>query len=194
MRFRQRAAEHGEVLGEQIDRAAVDRAPAGDHAVAGDFLLLHANSDERCSTNMSNSSNEPLSSKSSMRSRAVSLPRLCWASMRFSPPPRRASSRRFSSLSRMSFMSPCPESGANEIGQAAHHPFFPRPGRVPRVPEAIGAAGAGLRGRRRLLVIAYLSRPLGALSLSAPARAPPFPRLPRGERKKRPPRFPSLLR
>ena len=42
MRFRQRAAEHGEVLGEQIDGAAVDRAPAGDHAVAGDFLLLHA--------------------------------------------------------------------------------------------------------------------------------------------------------
>ena len=39
---RERAAEHGEVLGEQIDRAAVDRAPAGDHAVAGDFRLLHA--------------------------------------------------------------------------------------------------------------------------------------------------------
>ena len=37
---------------------------------------------ERCSTNMSNSSNEPLSSSSSMRSRAVSLPRLCCASMR----------------------------------------------------------------------------------------------------------------
>ena len=42
VRFRQRAAEHGEVLGEQIDRAAVDRAPAGDDAVAGDFGLFHA--------------------------------------------------------------------------------------------------------------------------------------------------------
>ncbi len=40
--FGERAAEHGEVLGEQEDRAAVDRAPAGDDAVAGDFLLLHA--------------------------------------------------------------------------------------------------------------------------------------------------------
>ena len=43
---------------------------------------------ERCSTNMSSSSNEPRSISSSMRSRAVSLPRLCCASMRLSPPPR----------------------------------------------------------------------------------------------------------
>jgi hypothetical protein len=35
----QRAAEDGEVLAEDIDQAAVDRAPAGDHAVAGDFCL-----------------------------------------------------------------------------------------------------------------------------------------------------------
>ena len=42
VRLRERAAEHGEVLGEQVDGAAVDRAPAGDHAVAGNFLLLHA--------------------------------------------------------------------------------------------------------------------------------------------------------
>ena len=34
MRFRQRAAEHGEVLGEDIGHAPVDRAPARDHAVA----------------------------------------------------------------------------------------------------------------------------------------------------------------
>src|SRR6185312_11318067 len=40
--FRQRAPEHSEVLGEDIDRAAVDRAPAGDDAVAGDLRLLHA--------------------------------------------------------------------------------------------------------------------------------------------------------
>ena len=42
VRLGERAAEHGEVLGEQIDGAAVDRAPAGDHAVAGDLGLLHA--------------------------------------------------------------------------------------------------------------------------------------------------------
>jgi hypothetical protein len=39
---RQRAAEHREVLGEHVDDLAVDRAPAGDHAVAGDLLVLHA--------------------------------------------------------------------------------------------------------------------------------------------------------
>ena len=37
----QRAAEHREVLCEGIDQAAVDRARAGDHAVAGDLLRLH---------------------------------------------------------------------------------------------------------------------------------------------------------
>ncbi len=42
MRFRQRAAENGEILGEDKDRAAVDRAPAGHDAVAGDFLSGHA--------------------------------------------------------------------------------------------------------------------------------------------------------
>ena len=39
--FRQRAAEHGEVLREGVDHAAVDAAVAADHAVAGDDLLLH---------------------------------------------------------------------------------------------------------------------------------------------------------
>ena len=42
VRLRQRAAEHREVLGEDVDDAAVDGAPAGDHAVAGDLGLLHA--------------------------------------------------------------------------------------------------------------------------------------------------------
>ena len=42
----ERAAEHGEVLGEDIDDAAVDRAPAGDDAVAGDLVVLvHAEID-----------------------------------------------------------------------------------------------------------------------------------------------------
>ena len=39
---RERAAEDGEVLDEHIDEAAVDRAPAGDDAVAGDAGRLHA--------------------------------------------------------------------------------------------------------------------------------------------------------
>ncbi len=42
VRFRERAAEHGEVLGEHERLPPVHRAPAGDHAVAGDFGLLHA--------------------------------------------------------------------------------------------------------------------------------------------------------
>src|SRR3546814_16130507 len=41
MAFRQRAAEDGEVLAEDIDEAAVDRPRSGDDAVAGDLLLLH---------------------------------------------------------------------------------------------------------------------------------------------------------
>ena len=36
-----RAAEHGEILREDIDQPAVDRARSGDHAVAGDVLRLH---------------------------------------------------------------------------------------------------------------------------------------------------------
>ena len=39
MHARQRAAEHGEVLAEDIDQPAVDRAVAGHHAVAGDLLV-----------------------------------------------------------------------------------------------------------------------------------------------------------
>src|SRR5579862_6328327 len=74
----------------------------------GTLLFSMPNSVERCSTNMSNSSNEPLSSRSSMRSRAVSLPRACCASMRFSPPPSLAPARRSSRVSRISFMSAFP--------------------------------------------------------------------------------------
>src|SRR6266568_6152395 len=37
----QRAAEHGKILGEYKRLAAVDRAPAGDHAVARNLVLLH---------------------------------------------------------------------------------------------------------------------------------------------------------
>ena len=40
--LRERAAEDGEVLGEDVDQAAVDAAVAGDDAVARDLLLVHA--------------------------------------------------------------------------------------------------------------------------------------------------------
>jgi hypothetical protein len=49
MRLRQRAAEHGEVLGEHIDDTPVDRAPAGDDAVAGILLFSMPKSAQRCS-------------------------------------------------------------------------------------------------------------------------------------------------
>ena len=42
MRFRERAAEHREVLGEHEHLTAVHRAPAGDDAVAGDLRLVDA--------------------------------------------------------------------------------------------------------------------------------------------------------
>ncbi len=45
MSLGERAAEHGEILGEDVDHTAVDGAPAGDDAVAGDFGLLHAKID-----------------------------------------------------------------------------------------------------------------------------------------------------
>src|SRR5438093_7236462 len=41
MGFRERAAEHGEVLGEDEDRPVVDAARARDDAVAGKLLLGH---------------------------------------------------------------------------------------------------------------------------------------------------------
>jgi hypothetical protein len=108
MGFRQRAAEDGEILAEDIDHAAVDRAPAGDHAIARGRSASMPKSVQRWATNMSNSSNAPSSSSSSIRSRAVSLPLACCASMRRSPPPARAVSRRASSSARMSFMGALP--------------------------------------------------------------------------------------
>ena len=45
MGFRERAAEHGEILGEDVDHPAIDGAPAGDDAVAREFVLLHAEID-----------------------------------------------------------------------------------------------------------------------------------------------------
>ena len=45
MAFRHGTAEHGEILGEDIDQAAVDRARTGHHAVAGDAVVRHAEID-----------------------------------------------------------------------------------------------------------------------------------------------------
>ncbi len=42
MRAREAAAEHGEVLGEDEHHPPVHRPPAGDHAVAGDAVVRHA--------------------------------------------------------------------------------------------------------------------------------------------------------
>ena len=42
MGLRQGAAEHGEVLAEHEHQATVDAAVAGDDAIAGDFLIGHA--------------------------------------------------------------------------------------------------------------------------------------------------------
>ena len=61
-------------------------------------------STQRCALNMSNSSKLPSSSSNSTRSRAVSLPLACCASMRRWPPPRRAASRRVSNLVKILFI------------------------------------------------------------------------------------------
>ena len=42
VRLGERAAKHGKILGEDKNSAAVDRAPAGHHAVAGNFCIAHA--------------------------------------------------------------------------------------------------------------------------------------------------------
>ena len=42
MRFRKRAAEHSEILAVDINKTAIDCAASGNHAVAGDLLVSHA--------------------------------------------------------------------------------------------------------------------------------------------------------
>ena len=74
----QRAAEDGEVLGEHAHRAAVDRAVAGDDAVAVGPVVLHAEAVRRGAGRARPvSTNEPSSSSASIRSRAVILPLAC---------------------------------------------------------------------------------------------------------------------
>ena len=77
---------------------------------------------QRWATNMSNSSNEPSSSRSSIRSRAVSLPLPCCAAMRLAPPPMRAPVRRDSSSSRISCISALPCRATLAAGDAPAKP------------------------------------------------------------------------
>ena len=86
--FGERAAEDGEVLREGVGEPAVDATVAGDHAVAGHDLLLHAEvaatvGDERVDL----LEGIGVEQQQSMRSRAVSLPASRWRCSRSSPPP-----------------------------------------------------------------------------------------------------------
>ena len=73
----ERAAEDGEVLGEDADAPAVDGAVAGDDRVAPRAVALHAELGVRWRTKVSSSWKDPGSSSFSIRSRAVCLPRSC---------------------------------------------------------------------------------------------------------------------
>ena len=101
---RERAPEHGEVLGEEVDRPPVDPRGPGDHAVAQDAAARSRR--RRCAgwtTNRSSSSKDPLSTRPAIRSRAVRLPAACWRAIRSGPPPSSAAARsRVSSAKRSS--------------------------------------------------------------------------------------------
>ena len=102
------------------------------------------NSVQRCSTNTSISSNEPRSSSSSSRSRADSLPRWCWAAIRFAPPPAWAALRLASSCSRIS-----------RTDRTSATPARVRGGWrcIAPAPVASKRAGATCHGRRHLLAL-----------------------------------------
>ncbi len=101
VRLRQRAAEDGEVLAEDEDEPAIDRAVSGDDAVAEDRSPVRRRPQPfgRLVTNASSSTNESASRRRSRRSRAVSRPAACWRAIRSSPPPSRDSARIRSSRS-----------------------------------------------------------------------------------------------
>ena len=87
--FREGSAEDREVLREQRDPPAIDQAEPGDDPVPRIPLLVETETgvpmhDVRRRSPETNRG----SSSRSMRSRAVSLPRACCASMRSCPPPR----------------------------------------------------------------------------------------------------------
>ena len=74
-RFAERAAEHGEILREEKDLAAVDGRASGDDAVAEKLLLVQPERGGAVHHELSSSVNEPSSTSASMRSRAVRFPR-----------------------------------------------------------------------------------------------------------------------
>ena len=88
LHFRERSAEHGEVLRVHGHFATVDLAEADDDAVAGmSAAASMPKSLWRCAMYGSISWNVPSSSRQARRSRAVRLPLACCASMRAAPPP-----------------------------------------------------------------------------------------------------------
>ena len=77
--FRQRAAEHSEILRKHVDQPPVDASVPGDEAIARGPLFLHAEIVAAVRDNSSSSSNVPSSSSSATRSRAVQLASLVLA-------------------------------------------------------------------------------------------------------------------
>ncbi len=71
------AAEDGEILREDEDLAAVDRARAGDDAVAEDIVFVHPERGAAMHDEAVEFLDDPVSTSVSMRSRAVSFPRSC---------------------------------------------------------------------------------------------------------------------
>ena len=110
----ERAAEHGEVLGEDRDRAAVDGAVAGDHAVAVRAVVLQAEA-RRAVPGAARPSRRtsPRRAAARCRSRAVFLPlACCFSTARSEPGVRRLvdAALRSASLPAVVWMS-MPESG-----------------------------------------------------------------------------------
>jgi hypothetical protein len=90
----ERAAEDGEVLGEDADLAAVDRAVAGDDAVAVGAVLLQAERGRAVPGQLVELDERALVEQRSIRSRAVFLPLACCFSTAFADPACTASSLR----------------------------------------------------------------------------------------------------
>ena len=97
-----RAAEDREILGEEkTGRPLIVPQPVTTPS-PGIFFFAMPKSVERCSTNMSNSSNEPSSSNTSMRSRAVAC-RACAGGDAPAPPPCAPPAAAFRDLRRRRF-------------------------------------------------------------------------------------------
>ena len=81
VRFSQGTSDDGKILAENKNFAAVDGAVAGNNPVARDSSWLSPMASPRPTLSISNSSKLPSSRRRSIRSRAVSLPLRCWASL-----------------------------------------------------------------------------------------------------------------